>query len=222
MTWKKGPYGNFTLDEFVNFAEHLVKSSSKLSSSKAVPEKEAASVPFDEESPSFFQNGIGTAKTKTVSSTSASRKKATPSAGRNRQREKRSSNGTSPSLVPLDLSSYSKPSRLDVVLPEFIVDQVESYQNATKEVTESEEKRAEKHKTLEQQIQKAVEAMKMLQQSYQHLYEQISHAKSLFPINDPAHKSLDEILASAALPASIFPDELVPNLNDSDSQTPLS
>ena len=156
---------------------------------------------LDNESPSLFKSGVGTAKAKTVDA-SASRKKSNATL-----RGKRSSNNrTDSQLVPLDLSTHSKPSRLDIVLPEFLVDHVESLSNGnnnTKEAIENEEKRAQDHKTLEEQIQKALEAVKSLQKSYQNLYQQISQAKNLFPPTDPAHKSLDDILASAVIPGSI-------------------
>lgn len=189
----QGPYGNFTLQEFVNLAEHLITSSSNstLTSADGAPASDA--IVFDEDSPSFIKNHFGTAK---ANVSGAVREKVA--------RKKRSAtvNLTDASFVPLDVSNYTKPSRLDVVLPEFIVDHVEAFNSS-----QSETDRAEAHQKLQQHIDKAVEALKRLQDSYKHLYEQINLAKSHFPADDPAHKSLDEILASAVAPSSILPDD---------------
>lgn len=216
----------------------MVQSSLEDSDTPSIPNNQVNDeIIFDEDSPNFLKKSIGTAKAK-ISSTlphqnggnTVSNIQPLPE---NRKTSKQSSdlhkigkrssppsvNLTDSSQVPLDLSSYSKPSRLDIVLPEFIVDHVESY-NVTKD-EQTEEDRVESHKKLQKQIEKALEAMKKLQDSYKHLYEQISQAKTLFPIDDPAHKSLDDILASAVVPTSVIPDDLVPSLltNDNSTQT---
>ena len=236
----QGPYGNYTLEDFVNLAEHLVQSSIKDSATPSIPNNQVNDeVIFDEDAPNFLKKNIGTAKAKVSSSPSLPHQNGgntvsnTQPLSENRKTNKQSSNLhkigkrssppvnlTDPSQVPLDVSNYSKPSRLDVVLPEFIVDHVESY-NTTKDV-QTEEDRAEAHKKLQKQIEKALEAMKRLQDSYKHLYEQISQAKTHFPMDDPAHKSLDDILASAVVPASVLPDDLIPSLSTNDNSTQIN
>lgn len=238
----QGPYGNFTLQEFVGLAEHLLKSSKTSPTKPNQVEQSNDAVVFDEESPSFFKN-VGTAKLKTVSSSTSAaprkptspprkhsngrtaRKIANSNSRRNNRRtraaEQKNKSSTATSEVPLDLSNYSKPSKLDIVLPEFIVDHVESYtsqgskptvedKNSTAtvdEVIESENNRAADHDILEVYVQKAVDAMKSLEDSYKFLYEQIEQAKKLFSEDDPTRKTLDDILVNAATPSSILGHE---------------
>ena len=159
-------------------------------------------------------NNVGTARLRTLSSTSTAAKKPARKYSSNRRpsgrgRSKRNTNSTD---VPLDLSNYSKPSRLDIVLPEFIVDHVEAFSNnrsSIDEVIQSEEDRASAHQELEKKIKNAMDAMKLLAESYKNLYEQIDQARNLFPDSDPTRKSLDDILTSATTPKDILKDDSV-------------
>ncbi len=185
---------------------------------------------FDADSPNLLNN-VGTANARTISSSTTNNLKK-PSVTTDRKvgsyrsrsrngRTKRAENKekknaadeelTDSLLVPLDLSNYSKPSRLDIFLPEFIVDHVESYaatqNNKSAEVVDqvihAEEKRAAEHEQIEADMQKAVEAMKNLEDSYKVLHEQIEATRKLFPdVDDPAHKTLDDILSNASTPRS--------------------
>lgn len=236
----QGPYGNFTLPEFIGFAERLVKTAPKSTQANQIPHNNSQAL--DDGSPSFFKN-VGTAKTRTVSSSTGSAKKQStfskkhansykplvnPSLS-NLERTKRSAepaeltkNQTDSSRRPVDLSTYSKPSRLDIVLPEFIIDHVNENsphkeENGNKgnastssevasEVVKAEENRAEEHDKLQIYVKKAVDAMKNLEESYKFLYDQITQAKRLFAENDPTRQALDDILADAAKPKDIVED----------------
>ncbi len=191
--------------------------------------KEDDAIIFNEDSPSYLNN-VGTANARTISSssTSTSPKKTTPPSrktyrpigGRSRskraEKKKQSENLTNPSEVPIDLSNFSKPSRLDIVLPEFIVDQVEAHSSfkgsqqmdnsssdVVSQVIQAEEDRADRHKEMESDVKKVVEAMKNLEESYKTLYEEIESAKKLFPnTDDPARKTLEDIISTAATPTT--------------------
>ena len=210
-------------------AEYLVKNSNEVADSN----KDADAINFNEDSPSFLNN-VGTANARTVSSSSTSTapKKTTPpsrktyrpirsskSRSKRADKKKQSEILTNPSEdgVPIDLSNYSKPSRLDIVLPEFIVDHVEAHSSlngnqetnnesdVVSQVIQAEEDRSAQHKEMETDVKKVAEAMKNLEESYKTLYEEIESAKKLFPSSDdPARKTLEEILSTAATPSSIL------------------
>lgn len=201
----------------------MVQSSNKLPEAKQT--KSQNDLNFETDSLSHLQN-VGTAKVRTISSTlSTQKKQAKPSrktyrpesamrSKRSENQSKKSENLTDPSYVPIDLSNFSKPSRLDIVLPEYIVDYVESlapHQQQTSnlsdvvsEAIQTEQNRAAEHKEIEVDIKKAVEAMKELEKSYEFLYEQIEATKQLYPNDDVTRKTLDEIVANAATPSSIL------------------
>ena len=167
----------------------------------------------DEEATTFLnENNVGTARLRTLSSTSAKKPVRKYSSNRRPSGRGRSKRNTNTTHVPLDLSNYSNPSRLDIVLPEFIVDHVEAFSNnrsSIDEVIQSEEERASAHQELEKKIKDAMEAMKLLEESYKQLYEQIDQARNLFPASDPTRKSLDDILTSATIPKDILKDDQV-------------
>jgi hypothetical protein len=217
------------LQDFVNLAEHLIKTSNQLPvAANQVKEDNH----FDADSPNLLNN-VGTANARTISSSSSttnnmkkpsvttdrkvgsyrsrSRNGRTKRAENNKEKKNADEELADSSLVPLDLSNYSKPSRLDIFLPKFIVDHVESYaatqNNKSAEVVDqvihAEEKRAAEHQQIEADMQKAVEAMKNLEDSYKVLHEQIEATRKLFPdVEDPAHKTLDDILSNASTPRS--------------------
>jgi hypothetical protein len=217
------------LQDFVNLAEHLIKTSNQLPvAANQVKEDNH----FDADSPNLLNN-VGTANARTISSSSSttnnmkkpsvttdrkvgsyrsrSRNGRTKRAENNKEKKNADEELADSSLVPLDLSNYSKPSRLDIFLPKFIVDHVESYaatqNNKSAEVVDqvihAEEKRAAEHQQIEADMQKAVEAMKNLEDSYKVLHEQIEATRTLFPdVEDPAHKTLDDILSNASTPRS--------------------
>lgn len=225
----EGPYGKFDLQDFVSLAEHLVKTSNQLPGASQAKETDA--VNFDADSPSFLDN-VGTANARTISSSSTSNVVKKPvifpntrksnyrsrvRSGRSKRAESEPENVKGSAEVPIDLSQFSKPSRLDIFLPEYIVDHVEAHaatlknkgheSNATStsedvdQVIKAEEIRAAEHKNIEVDIQKAVEAMKNLEDSYKVLYDQIEAARKLFPdSDDPAHKTLEDILSTASTP----------------------
>lgn len=225
----------------MDFAENLVKSSNELPYGSKIKVDDA--INFDTNSPSHLKN-VGTANAQTISSsTSTAQKKTTnpprksyrpetrnPKStnndrrGRSKRAEtdsKKSENLTDPSYVPIDLSNYSKPSRLDIVLPEYIVDHVDSFSTnhgdkekinsseVVSQVIKSEENRAAEHKELENDVKKVVDAMKSLEESYKFLYDQIETAKKLFPESNPTRKALDDVMAKAATPESILKDGLL-------------
>jgi hypothetical protein len=219
------------LQDFVNLAEHLIKTSNQLPVAANQVKEDGDANHFDADSPNLLHN-VGTANARTISSSSSTTNNLKkPSVTTDRKvgsyrsrsrngRTKRAENKekknadeelADSSLVPLDLSNYSKPSRLDIFLPEFIVDHVESYaatqNNKSAEVVDqvihAEEKRAAEHQQIEADMQKAVEAMKNLEDSYKVLHEQIEATRKLFPdVEDPAHKTLDDILSNASTPRS--------------------
>lgn len=231
------------MQEFVSFAENLIKSSNEVPTGSKIKADDA--INFDTDSPSHLKN-VGTANSRTISSstgTSTSQKKTTNPArksyrpdSRNAKksinsndrpkdrvkraetRPKKPENLTDPSFVPIDLSNYSKPSKLDIVLPEYIVDHVESFSvqqgekqtinspEIVSEAIKAEENRATEHKVMEGAVQKVVEVMKSLEESYKFLYDQIESAKKVFPVNDPTQKELDEVLANASPPPTTIPD----------------
>ena len=172
---------------------------------------------------------MGTARLRTLNPiSSASNKKSTRKYSRRpsgRGRNKR--NARNSTHVPLDLSNYSKPSRLDIVLPEFIVDHVEAFSknesaSIIDQAIQSEEERAAAHQELEEKIKGAMNAMKLLEESYKHLYEQINQARNLFPVSDPTRKSLDDILTGATVPRDIIKDDPVLSSRWDDSDFPSS
>jgi hypothetical protein len=221
------------LQDFVNLAEHLIKTSNQLPVAANQVKEDGDANHFDADSPNLLHN-VGTANARTISSSSSttnnlkkpsvttdrkvgsyrsrSRNGRTKRAENNKEKNKNADEELADSsLVPLDLSNYSKPSRLDIFLPEFIVDHVESYaatqNNKSAEVVDqvihAEEKRAAEHQQIEADMQKAVEAMKNLEDSYKVLHEQIEATRKLFPdVEDPAHKTLDDILSNASTPRS--------------------
>jgi hypothetical protein len=199
----EGPYGKFDLQDFVNLAEHLIKTSNELPQTNQI--KDSDTINFDADSPNLFNN-VGTANSRTISSSSTTNTLKKPATdrkvsnyrsrsrnGRSKRADNKEKNTdeelTDSSLVPLDLSNYSKPSRLDIFLPEYLVDHVESQastqNNKTSEVVDqvitAEEKRAAEHKEIEADIQKAVEAMKNLEDSYKVLHDQIEATKKIVP-----------------------------------------
>ena len=209
----------------MNLAEHLIKTSNELPQTNQI--KDSDTINFDADSPNLFNN-VGTANSRTISSSSTTNTLKKPATdrkvsnyrsrsrnGRSKRADNKEKNTdeelTDSSLVPLDLSNYSKPSRLDIFLPEYLVDHVESQastqNNKTSEVVDqvitAEEKRAAEHKEIEADIQKAVEAKKNLEDSYKVLHDQIEATKKLFPHSeDPARKALEEILSAASSPSS--------------------
>ncbi len=217
------------MQDFINLAEHLIKTSNELPVVNQV--KDGDAITFDADSPNLLNN-VGTANARTISSSSTTNNLKKPvttdrkvSSYRSRSRNGRTKRAdknkeknadeelADSSLVPLDLSNYSKPSRLDIFLPEYIVDHVESYaatqNNKSAEVVDqvinAEKKRAAEHKKIEADMQKAVEAMKNLEDSYKALHDQIEATRKLFPDGeDPAHKTLDDILSNASTPRSAF------------------
>lgn len=229
----QGPYGKFDLQDFVSLAEHLVKTSQQFPGVSQVNDADA-------DSPTSLDN-VGTANVRTVSSSSTSNtlKKPVISAntrkanyrsrvrnGRSKRAESESGNVEERAQVPIDLSNYSKPSRLDIFLPEEIVDHIETYastvqnkshqdnSNSTAEdvdqIIKAEEMRAAEHKEMEVDVQKAVEAMKNLEESYKVLYDEIEAARKLFPESDhPANKALEHASSTAStLSATLESDTL--------------
>lgn len=218
------------MEGFVNLAQHLIESSTKQTVSNQ--NKNMDEVNFDADSLNHLQN-VGTAKVRTVSSTTSNSKKQMnfrksnrPNDSKNKRLNggqsfrtkrsdkslKKSTNLTDTSYVPIDLSNYSKPSKLDIVLPEYIVDYVESLSpqqnpnssDVINEAVQNEKDRAAEHKKIEEDVKKAIEAMKDLEKSYELLSEQIETAKQLFPENDATRKALDDIITNAPTPSSIL------------------
>lgn len=233
------------MQDFVNLAKHLIETSNQLPVAANQVKEDGDAIHFDADSPNLLNNNVGTANARTISSSSTTNNLKKPVAtdrkvgsyrsrgrnGRTRRADEEKKNAdeellADSSLVPLDLSNYSKPSRLDIFLPEFIVDHVESYaatqNNKTAEVVDqvihAEEKRAAEHQQIEADMQKAVEAMKNLEDSYKVLHEQIEATRKLFPDGeDPAHKTLDDILSNASTPRSFALESDTPSTADAAS-----
>jgi hypothetical protein len=205
------------LQDFVNLAEHLIKSSNELPKTNKV--KDSDTINFDADSPNLINN-VGIANSRTISSSSTTNTLKKPlttnrkvSNYRSRSRNgriKRADNKeknteeelADSSLVPLDLSNYSKPSRLDIFLPEYLDDHVESYgythNYRTFDVVDQ-----PNIKAIKADIEKAVEAMENLEDPYKALHDQIEAIKKLLrDSEDPARKTLEDILSTASVPSS--------------------
>ena len=224
-----GPYGNFTLEDFVSLAERMIVTADKTSTKSAKPAPDA--VVFR---PEDHDSGTAQIRFPTANQPPAPTRNRQPSPsrlgtplipspfGNERQDFVRPVRG----VVPAQLDPQRRPGRrfkrstkskkqkknkVDASLSAQLEDSAQRAANLShssadrllNDTLHAEEERIEAYGHLSQDLETAMQAVKALQDSYRSLYEEIDKARLLFADSDPVRKSLDHLLASATLPSSL-------------------